>query len=60
LPQVFSRDADNAAGIGDWDLLFQWMTGSTVVCAVMNGAHDVDTEFDSKYLMLTWSYDRHR
>jgi len=45
---------------GDWDLLFQWMTGSTVAGPVMNGAHVVDTEFDSKYLMLTRAFDRHR
>ena len=44
----------------DWDLLFQWMTGTTVMGAVSNGVHVVDTEFDSKYLMLTRSFDRHR
>ncbi len=45
---------------GDWELLFQWMTGSAVMDAVMNGVHDVDTEFDSKYLMLTRTYGGHR
>jgi hypothetical protein len=45
---------------GDWELLFQWMTGSTVMGPVINGAHAVDTEFDSKYLMLTKGFDRHR
>ena len=44
----------------DWELLFQWMTGSTVMGPVINGAHIVDTEFNSKYLMLTRTYDRHR
>jgi hypothetical protein len=43
-----------------WELLFQWMTGSTVMGPVINGAHAVDTEFDSKYLMATKSLDRHR
>jgi len=43
-----------------WDLLFQWMTGSTEMGPVMNGAHVVDAEFDSKYLMLTKAYEQHR
>lgn len=43
-----------------WDLLFQWMSGSTVMGPVVNGAHLVDVEFDSKYLMLTKAYERHR
>ena len=43
-----------------WDLLFQWMSGSTVMGPVVNGAHVVDVEFDSKYLMLTKAYERHR
>ncbi len=43
-----------------WDLLFQWMTGSTVMGPVVNGAHLVDVEFDSKYLMLTKAYEQHR
>ncbi len=45
---------------GDVDLLFQWMTGTTVLGPVVNGAHLVDNEFDSKYLMLTRTFDRHR
>ena len=44
----------------NWDLLFQWMTGSTVMGPVINGAHVVDVEFDSKYLMLTKAIGRHR
>ena len=43
-----------------WALLFQWMSGSTVMGPVVNGAHLVDVEFDSKYLMLTKAYERHR
>ena len=44
----------------NWDLLFQWMTGTTVMGPVVNGAHMVDTEFDSKYLLLTRAFDKHR
>ncbi len=44
----------------NWELLFQWMVGSTVMGPVIDGAHAVDTEFDAKYLMLSKSYDRHR
>jgi hypothetical protein len=43
-----------------WDLLFQWMTGSTVMGPVMNGAHVVDVEFNSQYLMLSKAFERHR
>ncbi len=45
----FEHIGAHAALPGDWELLFQWMTGSTVMGPVMNGAHVVDTEFDSKY-----------
>lgn len=45
---------------GNWELLMQWITGSTVMGPVMNGAHVVDVEFDSNYLMLTKAYERHR
>ncbi len=45
---------------GDWELLFQWMTGSTVMGDVTNGARELDVEFDSMYLMLTKAFDRHR
>jgi hypothetical protein len=44
----------------NWELLFQWMIGSTVMGPVIDGAHAVDTEYDAKYLMLSKSYDRHR
>jgi len=43
-----------------WELLFQWMVGSTVMGPVINGAHAVDTEFDGKYLMVSKAHDRHR
>ena len=56
----FEHIGAHAALPGDWDLLFQWMTGSTVMGSVVNGARDLDTEFDSMYLMLTRVYDRHR
>ena len=36
------------------------MTGTTVMGPVLSGAHLVDTEFDSKFLMLTRAFDRHR
>jgi hypothetical protein len=44
----------------NWELLFQWMTGSTVMGPVMNGAHVVDVEFNSQYLMLSKAFERHR
>ena len=56
----FEHIAAQVSFPGDWDLLFQWMTGTTVMGPVTNGAHMVDTEFDSKYLMLTRTIDRHR
>ncbi|MCZ6808960.1 MAG: hypothetical protein O7D92_04315 [Proteobacteria bacterium] len=56
----FEHIGAHAALPGDWDLLFQWMTGSTVMGSVVNGARDLDTEFASMYLMLTRVYDRHR
>lgn len=45
---------------GGLGLIAQWMHGSTVMGPVMNGAHVVDVEFDSKFLLLTRSYDKHR
>jgi hypothetical protein len=56
----FNHVAAQVALPGEWNLLFQWMAGSTVMGQVVDGAHIVDTEFDSKYLMLTRSFDRHR
>ena len=56
----FEHISAHAALPGDWELLFQWMTGSTVMGPVINGAHVLDAEFDSMYLMLTKAFDRHR
>ena len=44
----------------DFGLIAQWMFGSTVMGPVINGAHAVDVEFDSKFLLLTRAFDRHR
>ena len=56
----FEHIAAQVALPGNVDLLFQWMNGTTVMGPVLNGAHLVDTEFDSKFLMLTRTFDRHR
>lgn len=47
---------------GDIGLVSQWMFGSTAMGGVMfaNGARAVDTEFDSKFLLLTRAFGRHR
>jgi len=45
------------AGFG---LVSQWIHGSTVMGPVMNGAHVADAGFDSKFLLLTRSMDKHR
>ncbi len=45
---------------GHLELLFQWMTGSTVMGDVVNGIHDLDAEYNSMYLMVNKAYDRHR
>ena len=44
-------------GVG---FIAQWMTGSTVMGPVMNGAHVVDVEYDSYFALLTRSFDKHR
>jgi len=44
----------------DFGLIAQWMVGSTVMGQVINGAHAVDVEYESKYLLLTKSLDKHR
>jgi hypothetical protein len=41
-------------------VIAQWMKGSTVMGQIVNGTHMVDTEFDSKFFMLTKLRDRHR
>lgn len=45
---------------GDVGLIAQWMSGSTVMGPVINGAHAVDVEFDSYFLLLTKSAGKHR
>jgi len=45
---------------GDFALIAQWMTGSTVMGPVVDNAHMVDTEFDSKFVMLTKTFGKHR
>jgi hypothetical protein len=44
----------------DIGFIAQWMTGSTVMGPVMNGAHVVDVEYDSFFLLLTRSFEKHR
>lgn len=45
---------------GDIGFVGQWMTGSTVMGPVMNGAHAVDVEYDSFFTLLTRAFDKHR
>ncbi len=45
---------------GNWQVLAQWMKGTTVMGPVVNGAHMVDVEFDSNYTMLTKAFENHR
>ncbi len=44
----------------DIGFIAQWMTGSTVMGPVMNGAHVVDVEYDSFFTLITRSFDQHR
>lgn len=44
----------------NFGLIAQWMDGSTVMGPVINGAHAVDVEYESKYLLLTKAFDKHR
>lgn len=45
---------------GEIGLIVQWMFGSTVMGPVINGAHVVDTEFDSEFILLTRAFNRNR
>ncbi len=56
----FEHVGVHAALPGDLELLFQWMTGSTVMGDAVNGVHDLDAEYNSMYLMVTKAFDRHR
>ena len=44
----------------DFGLIAQWMSGSTVMGGVINGAHVVDVEYESTFLLLTRTFERHR
>ena len=44
----------------DIGLITQWMFGSTVMGPVINGAHAVDVEYDSYFILLTRAFDKHR
>jgi len=45
------------AGFG---LIGQWISGSTIMGWVQNGARIADVRFDSHFLLLTRQWDRHR
>jgi len=45
---------------GDIGLIAQWMDGYTVWGRLTNGIHAVDVGFESNYVLLTRSFDRHR
>lgn len=45
---------------GDVGFITQWMQGSTVMGQVIDGAHAVDTEFASYFLLATKVFDDHR
>ncbi len=47
---------------GDIGLVAQWMFGTTVMGPAMfpNGAHAVDVEYDSKFVLLTRAFGDHR
>lgn len=45
---------------GEFGLIAQWMDGTTVMGPVINGAHAVDAEYQSYYLLLTRAIGRHR
>jgi hypothetical protein len=56
----FNHLAAQATLPGDIGVIFQWMRGSTVMGAVVNGAHLVDVEYDSNFTLLTRSFGDHR
>jgi hypothetical protein len=45
---------------GDISLIAQWMNGSTVMGPVVDGAHVVDVEFASYFMLLTRTFEKHR
>jgi len=56
----FDHIAAQASLPADFAAVLQWMRGSTMMGPFVNGAHMVDAEFDSKYLMLTKTLNAHR
>lgn len=56
----FSNFGVQATLPGDVGLIAQWMSGSTVMGPVINGAHVVDVEYDSYFLLLTRNFGKHR
>jgi hypothetical protein len=44
----------------NWQILYQWMNGSTAMGPVINDAHVVDADFYSEFVLLTKSFSRHR
>jgi len=57
---IFEHIGVQATLPGDIGLIAQWMFGSTVMGPVVDGAHMVDVEYDSKYLLLTRQFGKHR
>lgn len=57
---VFEHVGVEMALPGEFGLLAQWLSGSTVMGSIVDGAHMVDVEFDSQYLLLTRAFDKHR
>jgi hypothetical protein len=45
---------------GEIGFITQWMSGSTAMGPVVNGAHVVDVEYDSYFALLTRAFERHR
>jgi hypothetical protein len=56
----FDQLALKATLPGDIGLITQWMDGSTVWGRLTNGIYSVDVGFESRFVLLTRSFDRHR
>jgi hypothetical protein len=56
----FEHIAVQATLPGDIGMIAQWITGSTVMGPVVDGAHMVDAEFESKFLLITKAIEKHR
>ena len=59
---VFEHVGVQATLPGDIGFVAQWMFGTTVMGPVMfpNGAHAVDVEYDSAFMLLTRAFGNHR